>query len=218
MVQFAKRLEDAKQQKWIASYCDYDRLKLLLKLLTGAAKRRDGAAVGALNFGGGACGELGDDSGFGLLEPTPTLDAGLAPDESDRLLRVLAHGSGEPRRRGPGLKRATSMHSGLGAFGGSSGALHLLAPDGSRGDEEATHWTRALFSAFAEDSYALLLSGFDVALVCELLKVEALHARELSLLEERWARSMQPETGCASYAAFRAALARERAGAVTTEE
>ena len=34
-------------------------------------------------------------------------------------------------------------------------------------------------------------------------------------LEERWARSMQPETGCASYAAFRAALARERAGAVT---
>ena len=71
MVKFAERLEDAKQSEWAAYYVDYDRLKLLLRLIVRAAERPNAnAPCGASNFD--------IDGGFGLLEPTPVLAPHLA--------------------------------------------------------------------------------------------------------------------------------------------
>ena len=60
-------------------------------------------------------------------------------------------------------------------------------------DDDAWHWTRWLFSSRLPRSYALLAHGFDVALVAELDKVDALYARELSVLKSRWQDALQDD-------------------------
>ena len=77
--------------------------------------------------------------------------------------------------------------------------LSLLGGAASPGaaDDESWHWTRWLFSSKMPESYPLLVHGFDVALVAELAKVEALYARELEVLESRWQDSLADDDDAA---------------------
>ena len=146
MVQFGKRFETSQTRRWLRHNVDYERLKLLLELVSRAHERNPGATRQA-NFGveGGA---------RGLLEETerrawdlPTRKAGGA---------VLARGL-EPRER---AALATLLERNLktGAAGGLKRASSLtnlaaLAQSPGGADETSTwHWTRWLFSSEMPES------------------------------------------------------------------
>ena len=179
MVKFAERLEDAKQSEWAAYYVDYDRLKLLLRLIVRAAERPNAnAPCGASNFD--------IDGGFGLLEPTPVLAPHLGSEAQRRLIAVL---DCDAAPRLPRPASATALGS-LGVLAGSAPSLALLLAAGEEEDGGACHWTRWLFSPAPGDAYDVLAAGFDVACVAELRKVQRHYTRELALLEERWAHHL----------------------------
>ena len=62
-------------------------------------------------------------------------------------------------------------------------------------DDDGWHWTRWLFASKLPQGYALFAHGFDVALVSELGKVEALYARELRVLSSRWQDALADDFG-----------------------
>ena len=172
MVQFGKRFETSQTRRWLRHNADYERLKLLLNL-AGAAREREPAekTTGLNNFG--------DRDNAGLLES----DVVLAPGVFDSGLEALEKQALETlwrknRKRGP-LAKSTSL-SNMECF-----AFASPGSPTSDADDDAWHWTRWLFSSRLPRSYALLAHGFDVALVAELDKVDALYARELRVLKSR---------------------------------
>ena len=180
MVQFGKRFETSQTRRWLRHNADYERLKLLLNL-AGAAREREPAekTIGLNNFG--------DRDNAGLLES----DVVLAPGVFDSGLEALEKQALETlwrknRKRGP-LAKSTSL---------SNMERFAFASPGSPTrdtDDDAWHWTRWLFSSRLPRSYALLAHGFDVALVAELDKVDALYARELRVLKSRWQDALQDD-------------------------
>ncbi|KAH8058995.1 hypothetical protein JL722_5541 [Aureococcus anophagefferens] len=161
MVKFAERLEDAKQSEWAAYYVDYDRLKLLLRLIVRAAERPNAnAPCGASNF---------------------DIDGARRGAGSSRSSTATP-----PRLPRPAS--ATALGS-LGVLAGSAPSLALLLAAGEEEDGGACHWTRWLFSP--AHAYDVLAAGFDVACVAELRKVQRHYTRELALLEERWAHHLR---------------------------
>ena len=180
MVQFGKRFETSQTRRWLRHNADYERLKLLLNL-AGAAREREPAekTIGLNNFG--------DRDNAGLLES----DVVLAPGVFDSGLEALEKQALETlwrknRKRGP-LAKSTSL-SNMERFAFASPGSPTSADD-----DDAWHWTRWLFSSRLPRSYALLAHGFDVALVAELDKVDALYARELRVLKSRWQDALQDD-------------------------
>ena len=187
MVQFGKRFESAQKGRWQRHNADYERLKLLLALATKAHERAPSTAH-VSNYGdagGGDVGLLDKSAGDGDNAPPGTLDAALSPTERKALATLWLKNRGGARPRVP---RPASLNN-----------LSLLGGAASPGaaDDESWHWTRWLFSSKMPESYPLLVHGFDVALVAELAKVEALYARELDVLESRWQDSLADDDDAA---------------------
>ena len=187
MVQFGKRFESAQKGRWQRHNADYERLKLLLALATKAHERAPSTAH-VSNYGdagGGDIGLLAKSAGGDGGPPPGSLDASLSPTERQALATLWLKNRGGARPRVP---RPASLNN-----------LSLLGGAASPGaaDDESWHWTRWLFSSKMPESYPLLVHGFDVALVAELAKVEALYARELEVLESRWQDSLADDDDAA---------------------
>ncbi|KAH8054745.1 hypothetical protein JL722_8693 [Aureococcus anophagefferens] len=185
MVQFGKRFESAQKGRWQRHNADYERLKLLLALATKAHERAPSTAH-VSNYGdagGGDVGLLAKAAGGDGGPPPGSLDASLSPTERKALATLWLKNAARAR-----VPRPASLNN-----------LSLLGGAASPGaaDDESWHWTRWLFSSKMPESYPLLVHGFDVALVAELAKVEALYARELDVLESRWQDSLADDDDAA---------------------
>lgn len=180
MVQFGKRFETSQTRRWSRHNADYERLKLLINLV-GAAREREGpeTTVGLTNFGRSEDG--------GLLESDVQLCEGVFEPSEALEKNALETLWRKNRKRGP-LAKSTSL-SNLERF--AFGTVH--SPKGDDLEDDAWHWSRWLFSSRLPRSYALLAHGFDVALVAELDKVDALYARELRVLKSRWQDAIQDD-------------------------
>ncbi|KAH8072251.1 hypothetical protein JL720_11293 [Aureococcus anophagefferens] len=184
MVQFGKRFESAQKGRWQRHNADYERLKLLLALATKAHERAPSTAH-VSNYGdagGGDVGLLAKAAGGDGGPPPGSLDASLSPTER----KAPRRSGSRTAARGPGAARVAQQPE--------PPRRRRVARRRRRRVVALDAW---LFSSKMPESYPLLVHGFDVALVAELAKVEALYARELDVLESRWQDSLADDDDAA---------------------
>mmetsp|Transcript_4009 Transcript_4009/g.11816 ORF Transcript_4009/g.11816 Transcript_4009/m.11816 type:complete len:894 (-) Transcript_4009:27-2708(-) len=177
MVQFGRRFQTSQTRRWQRHNADYARLKLLLDLACAAREREQRGPCGARNFEGAEHLLVLPEAGQ-FTAPEGTLAAGLQENERRALATLWA----KNRAGANTLPSKASSLSNLQEF--AFGSTHT--PPRESDDDDGWHWTRWLFASKLPQGYALFAHGFDVALVAELAKVEALYARELRVLSSRW--------------------------------